>query len=331
MRISDTIFSLEQPLETLLFPEIKPFDEGFLKVSEIHQLWYAQYGNPQGSPIVVFHGGPGAGCSAIDMRFFDPNYYRIILFDQRGANKSKPCGVTEENTTDDLISDIEKLRELLAIQKWFIFGGSWGSTLAILYGESYPEKCLGFILRGVFLGRRHEVENTWYQMRFFYPEAWDKFHTFLPEHERDDLINGYYQRLMNPDPSIHYPATKAMVQYILSCSYLIPSQNTINEFLKNEAHALGLARLFTTYSKNHFFIEENRLLKHLSRIQHLPAQIIHGRYDLISKVKTAYELHQLWPGSELTIVQDAGHSAFEPGISKTLIEATEKMKSRDVF
>jgi len=327
MRITDTIYTTTQTLDSVLYPEIQPFHEGYLKVSEIHRLWYAQYGNPQGVPIVIFHGGPGFGCSPIDMRYFDPDYYHIILFDQRGGKKSIPCGETRENTTEDLIDDAERLRQHLSIQKWFIFGGSWGSALAILYGESYPENCLGFILRGIFLARSHESNKIWDRIQDFYPEVWDKFYYFLPEQERADFISSYYRRIMNPNPAIHWPATEAFSHCILYTHFLIPSETRVQDFLKNETLALGLARLFMTYTKNHFFIEENRLLKHLSRIQHLPAQIIHGRYDITTKVQTAYELHRQWPGSELIIVQDAGHSAAEPGISKALVEATEKMKT----
>lgn len=326
MKITDTVYTLAQPYEDLLFPEIQPFEESYLKVSDLHSLWYAQYGNPLGAPIVVFHGGPGFGCSPIDMRYFDPTYYRIILFDQRGGKRSKPNGETQQNSTPDLIEDIEKLRKHLSIQKWFIFGGSWGSALAILYAEAFTEKCLGFILRGVFLARKADVQHTWYGMQAIYPEAWEKFQTFLPAEERADLITNYYQRLMNPDPTIHLSASRALVNYLLTCSALLPSTATIEAFLENETLALGISRLFTTYSINHFFIEENQLLNNLSRITHLPALIVHGRYDMLCKAKNAYDLHRNWPSSELTIVQDAGHSALEPGISKALIAASEKMK-----
>lgn len=326
MKITDTVYTLAQPLDDFLFPEIQPFEESYLKVSDLHSLWYAQYGNPLGMPIIVFHGGPGFGCSPIDMRYFDPTHYRIVLFDQRGGKRSKPRGETQQNSTPDLIEDIEKLRKHLSIQKWFIFGGSWGSALAILYGEAFPQHCLGFILRGVFLARKIEVHHTWYGMQDIYPEAWEQFQTFLPAEERLDLITSYYHRLMNPDSTIHLPATQALVNYILTCSFLLPSHSIIEDFLKNKTLALGIARLFTTYSIKHFFIEDNQLLNNLARIHHLPALIIHGRYDMLCKAKTAYDLHQNWPGSTLTIVQDAGHSALEPGISKALIAATNKMK-----
>lgn len=327
MKISDSVYTLKQPLEEIVFPEIQPYQEDYLQVSDLHSLWFAQYGNPQGVPIIILHGGPGFGCSLIDMRYCDPSYYRIILLDQRGAKRSKPIGETQQNTASYLIDDLESLRKHLNIQQWFLFGGSWGSLLAILYGEAYPEHCLGFILRGIFLGRQSDIHNVWYGMQDVYPERWDEFQKFLPADERSDLINNYYDRLMDPDPNIHWPAVRALSTHNLNASCLMPSPQLVEKFLENTAQALAVSRIFTLYSKNNCFIEENQPLNNISRIQHLPAIIVHGRYDMICKAKNAYDLHQNWPGSELIFVQDAGHSALEPGISKALLEVSEKMKS----
>ncbi len=313
-------------LEEILFPSIQPYQEDYLEVTALHQLWYAQYGNPRGIPIVVIHGGPGFGCSPNDMRYFDPSYFRIILFDQRGAKRSKPFGELRKNTTQYLIEDIETLRIHLGIKKWLVFGGSWGSALAMLYGETHPKFCLGFILRGIFLGRKHEYEQVWYGMKDTFPEVWDEVQKFLPVSERKDLIGAYYKRLIDPNPKIHMPAARAFTKYDFSCALLRSDPSFLNKILEDETTVLGLARTFTYYCKKKFFLKKDELIKNLPRIRHLPSIIVHGRYDTICRASVAYELYQKWPGSKLVFVQDAGHSALEPGIAKALIEAAETFK-----
>jgi len=327
LSLSEPMYAPLKTLDDILFPPILPYAENHLKVSHIHSLWYAQYGNPTGVPVIVLHGGPGMGCGSNDMRYFDPTYYRIILFDQRGAHRSIPFGEVRENSSQHLISDIEALRQHLHIPKWLVFGGSWGSTLALLYGEAHPEYCLGFVLRGIFLGRKSEYQQFWYGMRDTYPESWDELQKFLPVHERKDLIHSYYKRLMNNDPQVHLPAARALMKYDLTASFLRHQPEIIEKVLQNDILTLGTARMLAYYGEHHFFLNHNQILNNLFKIQHLPAYMVHGRYDTLCRAKTAYELHQKWPGSHLTLVQDAGHAALEPGIAQALVAATEKIKT----
>lgn len=312
-------------MESILFPKIETYDEGYLKVSALHSLWYAQFGNPEGVPVVVVHGGPGFGCSPRDMRFFDPTYYRIILFDQRGAVRSLPFGEMTENTTQDLIADMEKLRQHMGVEKWLLFGGSWGSALSVLYGEAHPDRCLGFILRGVFLATHAQTAQVWYGMRDHYPEVWEEFVSFVPENERGDLLQAFHKRINHPDPQIHLPAARAFMKYDLSCAFAL--QPPPVELLNDDRVIVGTTRTFVHYCMNNLFLRDNQLLDELSRITHLPAIIVHGRFDTICRPLSAYTLHKQWPGSQLIIVPDAGHSAAEPGIVKSLVGATESMKS----
>lgn len=324
--ITNSQYILKNTLEEILFPKIKPYNQGYLRVSKLHSIWHAEYGNPRGIPVVVVHGGPGFGCSDTDMRYFNPKHYRIILFDQRRAKRSKPFAEMKENTTQNLISDMEKLRKHLKVTKWLIFGGSWGSALSILYGQAYPKSCLGFILRGIFLGREAEYLQLWYGMQDIFPEAWDEFINFLPTNERNDLIKSYYKRVMDPNPKTHMPAAYAFIKYDVTCSTLKHDPKRINKVLKDKITVLGLSRTFIHYCTKKFFLEENQILKNLTKVSHLPAIIIHGRYDIICRPKSAYELHKNWPKSQLIFVQDAGHSTIEPGIVKAFIEATNAMK-----
>ncbi|MDF3034107.1 MAG: proline iminopeptidase [Alphaproteobacteria bacterium] len=329
MKLSPPNYQLIHTLDHILFPKIKPYKEGHLKVSKVHQIWYGEYGNPQGLPVVVVHGGPGAGCSPQDMRFFDPTFYRIILFDQRASGRSAPLGEMEGNTPQDSIQDMEKLREHLCIEKWLLFGGSWGTALSIAYGEAHSVRCLGFILRGIFLGRQADYEQVWYGMRDIYPEVWQEFVEFLPPHERANLIAAYYRRFMDSDPAINMSAARAFLKYDMLCATLI-NQGSVANILQNDAFVLAVSRTFTHYSMNKFFLEPNQLLDNLKEIAHLPAIIVHGRYDVICRAKTAFELHNHWPKSKLVFVQDAGHASSEPGIAKELVAATEEMKIRNV-
>lgn len=315
-------------VENYLFPKLTPYEENYLQVSQIHRIWYAQYGNPQGEPVVLLHGGPGAGSGDNDMRFFDPKYYRIILLDQRGAKRSEPAAEMRENTTQHLIADIEALRQQLKIEKWLVFGGSWGSALSLAYGQAHPERCLGFILRGIFLGRKAEGDQLWYGMKDAFPEVWEEFVNFLPVEERDDLPGSYYKRLMHPDRNINYPAARAFIKYDFTSAFLQAEPAAIQALMDDEKASLGMAKTFTHYYMHDFFFKPNELIDNLDKVNHLPLIIVHGRYDIICRAQVAYELHKKWPNSKLVIVEAAGHSAREPGITKALVEATESMKQR---
>jgi proline iminopeptidase len=323
---AESAYIAKYTLEDVLYPIIKPLNEGYLKVSDLHEIYFAEYGNPKGIPVVNIHGGPGAGSSANDMRFFDPKHYRIILFDQRGAKRSKPLASIKENTTADLISDLEKLRKALKIDKWLVFGGSWGSALALAYGQTHPKQCLGFVLRGIFLGNEEEYLQVWYGMQDIFPEAWEEFNNFLPANERKDLVTSYYKRITHSDAKIHMPAARAFIKYDFSCANLFIDDLKIKKMLKDDVLVLGLARIFAHYSMHKFFFKKDQLLNGTKKISHLPAIIVHGRYDVICRVKSAYKLHQAWPASELMIVADAGHSSHEPSVAKALVNATKKMK-----
>lgn len=308
------------------YPVSEAFDEGYLHVSPIHQLWYAQYGNPKGVPVVVLHGGPGAGCANDDMRYFDPSFWRIVLFDQRGAKRSKPFGEVRDNTTQDLVNDIEVLRTKLNIDQWLVFGGSWGSALALAYGETHPQRALGFVLRGIFLGTEGENNNLWYGMRDTFPEVWQEFNDFIPEDEQADLISAYHKRVINSDPNSVLAAADAFMKYDTICSYLKISPEQLQQAMSDKTVIVGIARMFIHYSINHFFMPEGQLLDKVQQINHLPLIIVQGRYDTIARSKNAYKLHQLWPNSELIFAEASGHSAREPQITLELVNATEKMK-----
>jgi proline iminopeptidase len=309
-----------------LHPHVEPYASGYLSVpGGIHRLYYEQSGNPDGVPALFLHGGPGAGAGAMHRRFFDPRYYRIVIFDQRGAGRSEPHGELTDNTTPRLIADIEALRVHLGIQKWLVFGGSWGSTLALAYGEARPERCLGFILRGIFLCRKSEIEWFLRGLRTLFPEAWREFVAPIPEAERGDLLSAFHARLIDPDPAVHLPAARAWARYEASCSTLLPNPDLVAAFGQDRT-ALALARIEAHYFKNHIFLPDNSLLDNLDRIRHLPAVIVQGRYDAICPAVSADDLAHAWPEARYVVVPDAGHSAFEPGILRELVRATENFK-----
>jgi proline iminopeptidase len=276
---------------------------------------------------LFLHGGPGGGTSSRHRQFFDPAFYRIVLFDQRGAGHATPCGEVRDNTTQHLVHDIESLRVELGIERWLVFGGSWGSTLALAYGQAYPERCLGFVLRGIFLGRQVEVDWFLDGMGYFFPEARRRFIELLPADERNDLLGNYYRRLTDPDPAIHLPAAHAWSAYEGACSSLAPNPDIVAHF-EDDAAALALARIEAHYFVNRIFMPEGELLAHVNRIRHLPCTIVQGRYDVVCPPGSAFDLHESWPESELVIVADAGHSAWEPGITRELVAATERMKGQ---
>jgi proline iminopeptidase len=308
-----------------LYPEIEPYDTGMLALDGLHQMYYEQSGNPKGAPVVFLHGGPGAGANSTHRRFFDPGHYRIVVFDQRGSGRSKPLGEIRDNTTPLLIEDIERLRGQLKIDAWFVFGGSWGSTLAIAYAEAHPDRVRGLALRGIFLCRKSEIDWFLYGLRELAPEAWRAFAGHIPEAERGDLLKAYHKRLMDPNPAIHMAAAKAWSVYEGSCSTLLPSPETVRAFA-GDVLALGLARMEAHYFMNGIFLPENHLLANIHRIRKIPAVMIQGRYDLVCPIRTADEVHQAWPEASYHVVPDAGHSAMEPGTRAALVSAMERFK-----
>ncbi|WP_366554655.1 prolyl aminopeptidase [Aquibaculum sediminis] len=308
-----------------LFPPIEPYETGRLRVDDLHELYWEQSGNPDDKPVLFLHGGPGAGASADHRRFFDPAHYRIVIFDQRGAGRSTPLGELHENTTDHLIADIERLRDLLGIARWQVFGGSWGSTLALAYAQRHPERVAALVLRGIFMSRVREIEWFLYGLRNFFPEAWERFAGHLPEAERGDLLGNYLKRLSDPDPEVHRPAAQAWSTYEGACSTLLPSPDTVAAFGR-ERTAIGLARLEAHYFSHGSFLEEGALLRGVSRIRHIPAVIVQGRYDNVCPPITAWELAQAWPEAGFEMIADAGHSAMEPNIRRALVRAMERFK-----
>jgi proline iminopeptidase len=310
-----------------LFPPIEPFDSGMLDLEAPQRMYYEQSGNPHGAPVVFLHGGPGAGASAVHRQFFDPRFYRIVIFDQRGAGRSTPLGCLENNTTTALVDDMERLREKLGIDRWLVFGGSWGSTLALAYAEHHPHRCLGLVLRGIFLCRKSEIDWFLYGLRHIFPEAWRTFSGYIPTAERDALLVSYYERLIDPDPAVHMPAARCWSVYEGSCSTLLPNPALVADFASDRV-ALGLARIEAHYFMNDIFLPEDFLMKNVDRLKAVPGVIVQGRYDIVCPPVSADDLHRAWPEADYLVVPDAGHSAFEPGIRSRLIAATEKFKTR---
>ena len=308
-----------------LFPPIDPFQTGFLPVDDIHTLYWEQSGNPRGVPVLFLHGGPGAGASPTHRRFFDPNHYRIIIMDQRGAGRSTPLGEVRRNSTELLVDDAERLRRHLGVERWMLFGGSWGSTLALAYAQTHPERCLGLILRGIFLMRKVEIDWFLQSMRTIFPEAWAAFVGHIPEAERGDLLEAYWKRLDAPDAATRMAAARTWSMYEGSCSSLLPSPELIATSAE-DTHALGLARIEAHYFRANRFTPEDKLLRNVHRIRHLPGTIIQGRYDIVCPIATADELRRAWPEADYRVVPDAGHSAMEPGIRAALVQATERFK-----
>ncbi len=315
---------------TLMFPPIEAYRHGMLPVDDLHRLYWEESGNPDGQPVLFLHGGPGGGTSPNHRRFFDPNHYRIVLFDQRGAGKSLPLGEYRQNTTQLLIEDIEKLRQMLGIDQWLIFGGSWGSTLALAYGQAHPEVCLGFVLRGIFLCTRAEVDWFLHGMGHFFPEVHAAFAHAIPAQERGDLLQAYVRRLFCDDPTIYTEAARNWSRYEGSCLFLTPQAQAIADF-ESDTVSLGIGRLEAHYMQHGAFMEEDQLILNMSKIRHLPAVIVQGRYDVICPPVSAYRLHQAWPRSSLKMIGDAGHAAMEPGIAAELVRATEQFKNQGFF
>ncbi|MCZ6604168.1 MAG: prolyl aminopeptidase [Alphaproteobacteria bacterium] len=313
-----------------LYPEITPYETGRLKLDDRHVMYFEESGNRDGVPVVFLHGGPGGGTQAIFRRFFDPGHYRIILFDQRGSGRSTPLGELTGNTTPDLISDMERLRRHLDIESWFAFGGSWGSTLALAYAQTHPDPCRGLILRGIFLCRQKEIDWFLYGMGTIFPEAWAEFAELIPAEERHDLLAAYYRRLTNPDPQTHMEAATAWSVYEGRCSTLLPNEELVASFA-DPVTALGIARIEAHYFINDIFIDANALLDRIDRIRHIPAVIVQGRYDIVCPIATAQELTSAWPQARYQVIDDAGHSALEPGIRSALVATTDEFRDLDAL
>ncbi|MFC4160542.1 prolyl aminopeptidase [Chitinimonas lacunae] len=314
-------------LRSELYPPLEPNRSGMLAVDALHTMYWEECGNPNGVPVVFLHGGPGFGASPQSRRFFDPDFYRIVVFDQRGSGRSTPVGETRANTTQDLIADMERLREMLQIEQWLVFGGSWGSTLALAYGCTHPSRCLGFVLRGVFLGRPWELEWFMNGVRNFFPEVWQKFADHLPAAEQGNLLENYQRRFNDPDPAVRLAAARAWCIYEGSCVTLLPDPH-VETTHSDETMALGVGRLEAHYFANQLFLAGQPLLEQVERISHLPMITAQGRYDVVCPPVSAWELHKAWPGSELHILPDAGHSGWEPSINRELVRACEQMKTR---
>ncbi len=308
-----------------LFPEIGPYETGYLPLTGGHVMYWEQVGNPRGVPALFLHGGPGAGAGAVHRRFFDPLFWRVVVFDQRGAGRSRPLGGLTDNTTPDLVEDIEALRRHLAVDRVLLFGGSWGSTLALAYAQAYPTRVAGCVLRGVFLGRRTEVDWFLEGLAAIFPDAHATFVGFLPEAERADVLGSYMRRLNHPDPAIHMQAARAWSMYEGSCSTLLPSPDTVVSFAQDRT-ALGLARIEAHYFLHDLFLRPEGLLPGMAALAGIRAEIVQGRYDMICPARTAFELAAAWPGARLTIIPDAGHSALEPGIRRALVSAVERFR-----
>lgn len=308
-----------------LYPVIEPYRSGHLPVDELHTLYWEECGTPTGAPVLFLHGGPGAGLSPRHRQFFDPAHYRMVLFDQRGAGQSTPLGEYRNNTTQLLIEDIERLRNMLGIASWLVFGGSWGSTLALAYGEAHPECCAGFVLRGIFLCTQAEIDWFLNGVRWFFPQAHERFVAPIPEAERGDLLQAYAERLFSTNPAQNLLAARTWSHYEGSCLHLLPHPEVAEEF-GSEAISLGLGRLEAHYFLNDAFLAEDQLLRNVQRIRHLPAVIIQGRYDIVCPPRSAWRLHQAWPEAHFQMIEDAGHAAFEPGIARALVAATDQFK-----
>ena len=317
-----------------LYPPIAPLAHGLLAVGDGHEIYWETCGNPEGKPVVFLHGGPGGGCSPDHRRFFDPERYRIVLFDQRGCGRSTPHASAADadlstNTTWHLVADIERLREHLGIDRWQVFGGSWGSTLALAYAQTHAERVTELVLRGIFTLRRSEID--WFYQdgaSHLFPDAWDEYLAVIPENERGDCLAAYHRKLTDPDPAVHTPAGVAWTVWENSTIRLIPDPVSIEAARENTAAAVAFARI-----ENHFFshagwLEEGQLIREAAAtLAGIPGTIVQGRYDVCTPARTAWDLHRAWPEAEFELVQDAGHAASEPGIVDALIRATDRFAS----
>lgn len=315
-----------------LYPSLESYQTGYLKLDDLHQMYWEESGNPQGMPVLVIHGGPGGGTSASMRQFFDPNHYRIILYDQRGAGKSHPLGELKNNTTPHLIEDIETLRSHLSVDYWYVFGGSWGATLGIAYAEKYPERCLGLILRGIFLCRRSEFEWLLWNAKNIFPEEFKKLVSPLKSEDKqswETILKAYYKQLTGSDPVIQISFAKLWSGYEGALATLYPNPTLVSAF-EEEAFSLALARIETHYFIHDIFLPENDLLNNLSKIRHIPGVIVQGRYDIVCPTISADDLASKWPEVDYRIIPDGGHSSSEPGIQRELVKIMEEFKMKDL-
>ncbi len=313
--------------DTSLFPEIEPYASGRIALDGLHVMQWEACGNPTGVPLVFLHGGPGGGCLPHHRRFYDPKFWNIVLYDQRGAGRSTPGAELKNNTTPHLVEDLERLRRELGVDRWLVFGGSWGSTLALAYAQAHPERVLGLVLRGIFLATAAEIDWFMHGMRHVFPEAWRTFAETLPAAERADLLASFHRRLTHDDPAIHLPAAHAWDRYEGSCTTLLPAPDPLARF-DGDAAALAIARIEAHYFVNQGFLAPDQLLAGVAAIRHLPCTIVQGRYDIVCPPVTADALARAWPEAEYVVVPDAGHSVREPGITRALVAAVRRMQQR---
>ncbi len=318
-----------------LYPELESYHKNWLKTDDLHEIYYEESGNPEGVPVVFLHGGPGGGCRPGQRRFFDPKHYRIILLDQRGCERSKPQGSLVNNTTPDLVADLEKLRRHLEIDSWHVFGGSWGSTLALSYATQHPDKVISLALRGIFLSRQSELNWFLGDIKHFYPDVWQTLLNYLPAGERDDVLTAFEKRVSSDDISISHPASVAWNNYEGSIMRLDPTQGqsspaaqkTAEETEKEKVADVSRARVQIHYIRNQCFIDGEAILKAAENLSHIPTVIVQGRYDMVCPPQTAWLLSKAMPHATHIVVQDAGHSAMEPGVISALVGATEQFKA----
>jgi len=308
-----------------LYPEVDCYNSGKLRVSQLHEIYYEESGNPKGKPVVFLHGGPGGGSEPKQRRFFHPAKYRIVLFDQRGCGRSTPYASLAENTTWALVSDIEELRRHLEIDRWQVFGGSWGSTLALAYAEAHPDRVTELVLRGIFLLRKQEIE--WFYQRgasILYPDAWEAYVGHIPEEERSDLLAAYHRRLTSDNPEVRLAAARVWSGWEGRTSKLIPEAEFVGHYEEAE-FAMAFARIEAHYFVNQGFLQtDDQLLRDAHRIRHIPGVLVQGRYDVVCPMESAWALHRAWPEADMIITPDSGHSAFDPPNSRALVAATDK-------
>ncbi len=319
-----------------LYPELDVYEKNLLKVDDLHEIYYEVCGNPKGKPVVFLHGGPGSGCNPTQRRFFDPSHYRIVLIDQRGCGRSTPQGETQRNTTVDLVSDIDTIRKALNIEQWLVFGGSWGSTLALSYALAFPQHVTGLILRGIFLSRPSELNWFLGDVAHFYPEVWHTLISYLPINERNNVLSAYHQRIFSRDSAVNIPAAEQWNAFENAIMRLVPnepkaadSKDTKTSLSPTEQGAIEVARARVQihYIQHNCFVDGEVMLKGVAKLAHIPTVIVQGRYDMVCPPKSAWELSLAMPHAEFHIVQDAGHSAMEVGVTSALVAATEKFKS----
>lgn len=321
--------SMYQPSDYPLYPPIEPYRGGMLAVDDMHTLYWEESGKPDGVPVLVLHGGPGGESTPASRQFFDPDHYRIVMFDQRGAGRSQPLGEVRNNTTQHLVHDIERLRVMLGIDSWLVYGGSWGSCLALAYGETHPEACTGFLLRGILLGTPPETDWFLVGIRMFYPEAHDEFIGWMAEEECGDPLKAYLDALFGEDRDVAIRAAQRWVRYARSCASLIPDEKAIAS--SDSEKSYGLGRVHAHYCAQQMFLESEQLLRNLHYVAHLPVAIVQGRHDALCPPIAAYRLHHAWPGSTLQMVDDAGHAPTEPGLRGAIVAAAQRFQHRGRF